>query len=158
MLPWLHRSDDSLQEPLGPIRARPTNLTPRQTLSDPAQAQSDSPIHQEDLCVCLEILNLCSLYFLSIQTSMKILQTHTHTHSDLWLMGDGWLHFMCFLCRSRCGHETSSGCAIRNGQAAGEWFKSCHLTNLLSCRRFSESKTICVASYCFIYPAGLLLH
>lgn len=139
------------RSPLAPIRARPTNLTPRQTHSDTAQA----PSIRTDLCVCLEILNLCSLYFF-IQTSMKMLQTHTH--SDFWLMGDGWLHLMCFLCRSWCGHETSSGSAIRKWQAAGEWFKSCHLTNLLSCRRFSESKTISVASYCFICPAGLLLH
>ncbi len=77
------------RSPSGPIRARPMNLTPWQILSDPAQAQSDSPIHQDvsiasDLCLCLEILNLCSLYFFLYANKHKDV-TDTHT---LWFMTD----------------------------------------------------------------------
>lgn len=145
------------RSPSGPIRARPMNPTPWQILSDPAQAQSDSPIHQDvsiasDLCLCLEIL--CISF--SMQTSIKMLQTHT-----LWFMTDRrrmatfnvfsvqitmWTRDEFRLCHQEW---TSRRWVI---------FKSCHLTNLLSCRRFSESKTTNVASYCFICPAGLLLH
>lgn len=146
MLPWLHRSDDSLQEPLGPHKSQtyephsPDSHFPTQRRPAPtAPSIRMSLMPQICVSVCWYWIYVLCVSF-SFQTSMKTLQTHTN--SDLWLIGDGRLHLISFLCRSWCGCETSSACAIRNGQAPGGWFKTCLLTNLFLCRQFRESKTL----------------
>jgi len=141
MSPWLHRSDDdSLQEPLGPLKSQ---------TYDPHSSNSHFPsrhssIHQDvsnasDLCLCLLILNLCSFVCLSL--SKQAWRCYRHTQTQIY----GCL--ISFLCRSWCGHETSSGCAIRNGQAPGGWFKTCSLTNHLLCSK-SKSFNIIISRFC----------
>lgn len=150
MSPWLHRSDDSLQEPLGPLKSQtydphsPNSHFPSRRRPAPtAPSIRTSLMPQICVSVCWYWIYVLCVSF-SFQTSMKMLQAHTN--SDLWLKGDVCLYLISFLCRSWCGHETSSGCAIRNGQAPGGWFKTCCLTNPLSS---SKSKSFNVIISCF---------
>lgn len=85
MSPWLHRSDDSLQEPLGPLKSQ--TYDPHSPDSH-FPTRSDSSIHQDvsntpDLCLCLLILNLCSLWGFFLLPNKHEDVTGTH---KLWFM------------------------------------------------------------------------